>query len=119
MFDSLFSEPRGNVDRLQVAGVVCLMVLGVLFVYSSTMVNESAMASPLYQQLWFRQIVWYAIGLGAAIALCLIDYRTLSRWSLVIYGFAIFLLVLVLIPGIGSTHRSEEPTSELQSRLHL
>jgi len=104
MFDAMFSEPRGNVDRLQVIGVACLMIVGVLFVYSSTMVSESAAALPLYSQLWFRQVIWYVLGLGGAFALCLIDYRIFSRWSLIIYGFSIFLLVLVLIPGVGSTH---------------
>src|SRR5437879_4728521 len=63
MFDSIFSEPRGTLDRLQVASVACLMILGVLFVYSATMVTESAMAAPLYTQLWVRQIVWYVLGI--------------------------------------------------------
>src|SRR4051812_38758042 len=104
MFDAMFSEPRGNVDRLQAVCVACLMIVGVLFVYSSTMVSESAAALPLYSQLWFRQMVWYVLGLGGAFALCLVDYRLFARWSLITYGFSIFLLVLVLIPGIGSTH---------------
>src|SRR5213592_2647518 len=104
MFDSIFSEPRGNTDRLQLVGIFGLMILGVLFVYSATMISESAMAAPLYNQLWFRQIVWYILGAAAAVAVCLLDYRTLSRWSLVIYSFSIFLLLIVLIKGIGSTH---------------
>src|SRR5437899_2472874 len=104
MFDPIFSEPRGNVDRLQVAGVACLMIVGVLFVYSSTMISDAANALPLYNQLWFRQVIWYGLGLAGAMVLCLVDYRMLSRWSLVIYGFCIFLLIIVLIPGIGSTH---------------
>ena len=101
MFDAMFSEPRGNVDRLQVIGVACLMIVGVLFVYSSTMVSESAAALPLYSQLWFRQVIWYVLGLGGAFALCLIDYRIFSRWSLIIYGFSIFLLVLVALHVTG------------------
>jgi rod shape determining protein RodA len=34
--------------------------------------------------------------------LCLVDYRSLARWSFVIYWIAILLLMAVLIPGIGS-----------------
>ena len=55
-----------------------------------------------YNQGWFRQIVWYALGTGAAAGLCLVDYRTMARWSLVVYALAMLLLVAVLL--IGSTH---------------
>jgi rod shape determining protein RodA len=47
-------------------------------------------------------MVWYALGLGAGAALCLVDYHTLARWSLVAYGAAIFFLLIVLIPHVGS-----------------
>jgi rod shape determining protein RodA len=80
------------------------MVLGAFFVFSATMVNESAAAAPWYHQSWFRQIVWYVLGVGAATGLCFIDYRTISRWSFVVYWVAILLLIAVLIPGIGTTH---------------
>jgi len=55
-----------------------------------------------YRQSYFRQIVWFIIGLGAAGMICLVDYRTLTRWSLVAYGVAILFLVAVLIPHVGS-----------------
>ena len=38
-------------------------------------------------------------------ALCFVDYRTLSRWSFVVYWVTILLLIAVLIPGIGSDSR--------------
>jgi rod shape determining protein RodA len=103
MFDTaLFSESKSRIDKLQVAAVCGLMIVGALFVYSATMVTEEAAAAPLSSQLWFRQLVWYAAGIAAAAALCFIDYRTLSRWSFVIYWATIILLVAVLIPGLGS-----------------
>jgi rod shape determining protein RodA len=49
-----------------------------------------------------RQILWYVLGIGAAAALCLLDYRILARWSYVFYWLNILLLVAVLIPKIGS-----------------
>ena len=39
--------------------------------------------------------------MGAAVLLP-VDYRVMARWSFVIYWLTILLLVLVLIPGIGS-----------------
>ena len=48
------------------------------------------------------QIVWYAAGLTAAGLICLVDYHSLARWSLVSYWATILLLIAVLVPGIGS-----------------
>jgi rod shape determining protein RodA len=103
MFEPALTESRSHVEKSQLAALGLLMVLGTLFVYSATMIGDSALA-PFYKQIWFRQIVWYAVGIGAAAGLCFIDYRTLARWSLVLYCLAIFLLLIVLIPGIGKTH---------------
>lgn len=96
------NERQSRVDWLMMAALGGLMLIGVLFVYSATMVNESAALAPWYNQAWFRQLVWYGIGLGAVAAICLVDYRLIARWSLVIYCVVILLLVAVLIPGIGA-----------------
>src|SRR6266436_337722 len=96
---SLFSESQSRIDRLQIAALCGLMVLGALFVYSATMVSETALSAPLYKQIWFRQIIWYLIGLGAATGVCLINYHTLARWAVVAYWGSIVLLVVVLFLG--------------------
>jgi rod shape determining protein RodA len=49
-----------------------------------------------------RQIIWYALGIGAGAAICLVEYHTLARWSFVAYWAAIFFLIIVLVPHIGS-----------------
>jgi rod shape determining protein RodA len=102
MFEPALNEHHARLDRLQLAGVMGLMLLGVAFVYSATMVSESARLLPWYDQSWVRQIIWYALGFGAAAALCFVDYHTLARWSFVIYWATILALVVVLIPGIGT-----------------
>jgi len=75
------------------------MTLGVLFVYSATMVTESAMTAPLIKQKWLLQIVWYALGLAAAGVLCCVNYHTLARWASVAYWVGIILLFVVLFAG--------------------
>jgi rod shape determining protein RodA len=97
-------DRQARVDKLQIAALLGLMGIGGLFVYSATMVSESAQAAALYDQSWFRQIVWYGLGIGAAAVVCILDYRSLSRWSYIVYSLTILLLVAVLIPGIGTTH---------------
>lgn len=102
MFDPKLNEHPNRLDRLQIAALVGLMLMGAAFVYSAKLVDESAMAAAWYKQSWFRQIVWYVLGSGAAVGLCLVDYRTLTRWSYVVYWATVLLLVAVLVPGIGS-----------------
>lgn len=104
MFDPILNERQPRIDKLQLAAIAGLMFLGAAFIYSATMVSENVRDLPLYNQTWFRQVVWYVLGVGAAVGLCLIDYRIFTRWSIVIYWASILLLIIVLIPGIGSTH---------------
>jgi len=93
------NENAPRIDRLQVAAIVGLMLVGVAFVFSATMVTESAASLPVFKQLWFRQIVWYSLGLGAAVALCGVDYHTLARWSFVAYWGNLILLAAVPVFG--------------------
>ena len=66
MFDADLNEHQSRFDRLQIAALIGLMLLGVAFVYSATMVSASAQSAAWYNQSWFRQVVWYALGIGAA-----------------------------------------------------
>jgi rod shape determining protein RodA len=96
------NERQPRVDWLMMAAIAGLMVIGVFFVYSATMVNEAAQQLAWYNQPWFRQVVWYGLGLAAMAAVCAVDYRILARWSLVAYVLTILLLVAVLIKFIGA-----------------
>ena len=62
MLDSLFTEPKARLEKLQIAAVCMLMLLGIAFVYSATMVSESAINASWYNQMWVRQIFWYIVG---------------------------------------------------------
>jgi hypothetical protein len=46
------------------------------------MANPVMAALPWYDQILDPAMVWYALGLGAGAALCVVDYHTLARWSL-------------------------------------
>ncbi len=99
MHSLTLNESRGQFDRLQIAALVGLMLLGAAFVYSATMSSESAASLPLLKQLWFRQIVWYGIGIGGAVLLCFVDYHKLARWAFVAFWACIVLLVGVMFVG--------------------
>ena len=59
MFDVITSDQQPRIDRLQLAALCGLMLLGAAFVYSATMASGLSSAVPLYDQMWFRQIIWY------------------------------------------------------------
>jgi rod shape determining protein RodA len=104
MVDPSINEHRRRVDRLQLAALAALMFIGAAFIYSATMVNPAEAEKLWYVQIWIHQIVWYALGIGAGVALCLVDYHTLARWSFVAYAATIICLVAVLVPHIGTVH---------------
>ena len=104
MTNDALNEKENKLDRLQFFAVAGLMLVGTAFVFSATMANPLEADKALYSQMWFRQVIWYALGLGAAGAVCVVSYHTLARWSFVAYWAMILCLVAVLIPFIGKTH---------------
>lgn len=104
MVNPSINEHGQKLDRLQLFALFGLMVIGTLFVASATLANPDVAAFPWYKQIWIRQIVWYGVGIGAGAVICFVEYHILVRWAMVIYWVAIFSLVIVLIPHIGSVH---------------
>jgi rod shape determining protein RodA len=106
MTSHTFNERYSKIDRLQLVALAGLILIGTAFVFSATMVSPFETEKSWFAQIWFRQVIWYVLGIGAAVAVCLVDYHTLARWSLVAYWAMILCLVAVLIPYIGQTHNS-------------
>ena len=102
MPEVFINERKESFDRLQIAALVGLMFIGTAFVYSATMANDAGATLAWWQQPWVRQIIWYALGLGAAGAICVVDYHVLARWSFLAYWAMILCLIAVLIPHVGS-----------------
>ena len=60
-------------DWILLVATVALMVIGVMFIYSARMVSESHLS--WYQTNAFRQCIWYLIGTGLAVGICVFDYK--------------------------------------------
>jgi rod shape determining protein RodA len=97
-------EKYDKLDRLQMLALAGLMFIGAAFVCSATTRNLFEADKAWYAQIWFRQVTWYALGIGAAALVWVVDYHTLARWSVVIYWAMILCLLAVLVPFIGQTH---------------
>src|SRR4051812_11810727 len=66
-----------------------------VMLYSSSMVQKGG-------QYLVLQLRWGTIGLAICIAAALMDYRWLKRLSWPLFLVSVALLVLVLVPGIGT-----------------
>ncbi len=89
-----------EIDPVILVAVVALVSIGILMVYSS-----SAMKAYLATDDPFRivgpQVVWAAVGLVAMAVASRIDYRYLRLASVPLFGLAVVLLGLVLLPPLG------------------
>ncbi|MDB6019502.1 MAG: Rod shape-determining protein RodA [Pedosphaera sp.] len=102
MFAIPNNERHSRLDAIQLGAVLLLMLVSIAFVYSATMTNDAMSSLAWYHQTYFKQVVWFVLGLGAAGALCMVDYHSLTRWSLVAYSLSILSLIAVIIPHVGS-----------------
>lgn len=73
-----------------------IAAVGLLTIFSATYVPEAPVSSHL-----IRQASWIGVGLVVILVTVAIDYRIIDRIGILVYGFALALLVLV--PLIGSS----------------
>lgn len=76
--------------------ILALLAIGI--VLFGTLQIRNAQPTESY---WVKQLIGLAIGLVAMLAIAFTDYRKLLNLAPAFYVFGLFLLVIVLIPGIG------------------
>jgi len=87
---------RERSDLVTPIAVVLLALFGVFFIYSAQYANNG--------QQWINQIVYLAMGAVVYCGTSLLDYRIWLRYAHFPYLVALGMLVLVLLPFIGTTH---------------
>ncbi len=86
---------RGRWDAVTPIAIAGLCLFGVAFIYSAQL--------SVHGNNWMTQLVWLAAGAIIYITVSLVDYRfwlSVSHWF---YALCMLPLVLVLLPGIGTT----------------
>lgn len=83
--------PFSGTDWLLVSGLVLIMFLGLINLYSASMVAKS----PFY----IKQAIWYATGMILMITIYFMDYRSLAHYTNEAYWACVFSLLLVLLLG--------------------
>ena len=76
-----------EIDYLLLLPVIVLLIIGILFIYSSGITSTGVLVSNEY----LRQIVWASCGLVLALTLAMINY---SRF----YNISIYMYLIILLP---------------------
>ena len=90
-------------DQLLVWAVLSLMLIGLVMVYSASITLADGPKYANYSSNFFliRHMISLAIAIGVGIWTFKIPTKMWDRYSPLIFGFTVLLLIAVLIPGIG------------------
>lgn len=92
MFDTTMRKP----DYVLLATVGALVSLGLVMVYSSSFVEAFTLHGSQFYYL-LRQLAGATIGTAGLLVAQRLDYRVWRRFSVFLMGFALVLLILVLV----------------------
>lgn len=84
-----------NINKLMLAGIIALMAIGVMFIYSACYISEDQPVRVLY----LKQLLWIGVGLLFYTLIAMNDYREWAKYSWWFYVGSVFLLVAVLLFG--------------------
>jgi rod shape determining protein RodA len=87
---------RERFDWITPSCIALLSLFGVFFIYSAQLATD--------QHQWAQQLVWLGLGACVYVVTSLMDYRLWMKYAHFVYLAALAMLLLVLIPGIGTTH---------------
>ena len=90
-------------DQLLVWAVLSLMLIGLVMVYSASITLADGPKYANYSSNFFliRHLISLTIAIGVGIWAFKIPTKVWDRYSPVIFGFTVLLLIAVLIPGVG------------------
>jgi len=90
-------------DQLLVWAILSLMLIGLVMVYSASITLADGPKYANYSSNFFliRHVISLVIAIGVGIWTFKIPTKVWDRYSPVIFGFTVLLLIAVLIPGIG------------------
>lgn len=87
-----------SVDRQLLVASLGLIVFGLFTLYSAGQTDVPTRAAGV----WYRQFVWVGIGMVAAWIIFQLSPRLLEWLAPALYGFSLFLLLVVLVVGTGA-----------------
>lgn len=92
-----------RVDLPFVLIVICLVIIGLLAVYSTSLI-PSKLVDDNPHKFAIRQVIWAVLGGGVAAFLAFYDYHKLENWSVILMSGTLLLLVIVKATGSLGRH---------------
>lgn len=83
-----------NIDWTLTALALVICLVGIGNIYSASFSYE-----PVGDPYFIKQFYWLCFGIFVAVAVCCVDYHLLEDFSYWLYGFVLFLLLVVLLFG--------------------
>ncbi len=99
--DSGLPEWWRTVDRLSIAAVVALFLVGMLLALAASPPLALDQGKPRFFYVE-RQAIYGVLGLGAMLYVSTFSVKTARRWAVV--GFFVVLLALALLPWLGTDY---------------
>ncbi len=87
-----------NIDRLTVSIYLVLIFMGWLNIYAAVYNAEHHSIFDISQR-YGKQLIWIGLALAIAFVILIIESNFYVFFSYIIYGFIVFLLILVLLVG--------------------
>ncbi len=92
---------RAECDKVLFSITLILVGLGILMVYSASAIRaQETFGDPSF--FLTRQVVWAVVGLTSLVWVLGQDYRQLERWAPALYLASVLLLIVVLLPEVGT-----------------
>lgn len=90
-----------DLDWILLVSAVAVTILGSMLVWSASKADMASAGDP--QSYLKRHLLNVAIGMALGFVASRLDYRWLRAYTPIIYGLAVFLLVLPFVPHVGAT----------------
>jgi rod shape determining protein RodA len=88
-------QTRLDFDFILFGSTIALMIIGILFIYSSGINSDGLLVSNEF----VKQIIWAALGIGLLLLFSFLDYARLEDYSAYIYGGMILILIYTRLFG--------------------
>ncbi|ADY55009.1 cell division-specific peptidoglycan biosynthesis regulator FtsW [Syntrophobotulus glycolicus DSM 8271] len=89
-----------RIDRVLLGAILSLLAIGVIMTYSSSAVKGYLYYDDPYH-FFKAELLWVTLGLTVMAFALAVDWKLLYNWAKPILYVALFLLILVKVPGIG------------------
>jgi rod shape determining protein RodA len=82
-----------NLPWGMIALISAIAAIGIATVYSATYTSRGPSA------VYYKQLIWVAMGLVVMVSALIVDYHTVGRYAYILYAISLFLLLLVMVIG--------------------